>query len=230
LFKLNRKKKIFLLIFVCILFISVCTAIFIKNDTNLPSKTASTKEETTITNEETTMKEAISIASAKLKELHPDAKLSNVLSTDSQDKPSEKSGADGTRKVWNITFTDNKSKSEYTILISKGKAEMSPDGNKITRDLISDSDIKLDSTDALKIAKEQKGLTPGKDWAIGYHFNLRYASLHETPNEKFLMIEVIGLSPKGNFAHVDIDATNGKIVYAGEKTYDSQGKAIWNPF
>lgn len=222
-FKLNRKKYIFLLIFICILFISVCTVIFIETDTKLASKTSSIKEETT-------MKEAISIAYTKVKELDPDAKLSNVLSTDSQDNPSEDSGSDGTRRIWNVDFTDNKSKSEYNILVSNGKAQIQHDGNKVTRDLISDSDIKFDSNDAVKVAKEQKGLMPGKDWAIGYHFNLRYASLHETPNEKFLMIEVIGLSPKGNFAHVDIDATNGKVVYSEEKTYNAQGKAVWNTF
>lgn len=107
------------------------------------------------------------------------------------------------------------------------------DKNKGVKRGINDSDIKIDSTDAVKIAKEQKELKPGipsKDWAIGYHFNLEYVSFYEILDKEFLVIEVFGISLKGNFANVDIDATSEKIIYSGEKTYDENGEAIWTPF
>ncbi|MDR3596619.1 hypothetical protein [Clostridium sp.] len=121
----------------------------------------------------------------------------------------------------------------YNIFVVRGKAEIKEDKNKAPKKGISDFDIKLDSTDALKIAKEQKELKPGipsKNWAVGYHFNLEYVSFYEMPDKDFLVIEVFGVSPKGNFARVDIDATNGKIIYSWEKTYNENGKAIWIPF
>lgn len=183
--------------------------------------------------EETTLKEAISVAYAKVKELSPDAKLIKIISTDAMVKSSEESGSDGTRTVWNVVFTDTKSNDEYNIFVIRGKAQVMEDKNKAPKKGINDSDIKIDSTDAIKIAKEQKELKPGipdKDWAIGYHFNLEHVSYYEIPDKEFLVIEVFGISPKGNFAHVDIDVTNGKIIYSGEKTYDKDGKGIWNPF
>lgn len=224
--KLKTKKNICFLIFICIFFISVSIVAYIKLDMKLISKTSSQMEETTV-------KEAISIAYAKVKELSSNAKLIKIISTDAMVKPSEESGSDGTRAVWNVAFTDTKTNAEYNIFVIRGKAEVMEDKNKAPKKGINDSDIKIDSTDALKTAKEQKGLKPGipnKDWAIGYHFNLEYASYYEIPDKEFLVIEVFGISPKGNFAHVDIDATSGKIIYSGEKTYDENGKGNWTQF
>lgn len=224
--KLKTKKNICFLIFICIFFISVFIVASTKTDIKLISKTSSQKEETTV-------KEAISIAYAKVKELSPDAKLIKIISTDAMVKSSEESGSDGTRTVWNVVFTDTKSNAEYNIFVVRGKAEVKEDRNKAPKKGINDSDIKIDSTDAIKIAKEQKELKPGipnKDWAIGYHFNLEYVSFYEIPDKEFLVIEVFGISPKGNFARVDIDATNGNLLYSGEKTYDENGKAMWTPF
>lgn len=229
LFKLNTKKNIFLSAFICVLFISLIIVTSIKIRGNLVSQTTSP---TTSSKEETTMKEAISIAYTKVKELSPDAKLAKIISTDARVEPSAESGANGTRAVWNVTFTDTKSNAEYNIFVSCGKAEVLEDKNKVVRKAISDSDIKIDSTDAIKIAKEQKELKPGipnKDFAIGYHFNIYYAPLNGAASDKLIM-QVIGISPNGNFAHVNIDASNGNIIDSSEKTYDENGKAIWTPF
>lgn len=228
-FKFNTKKNIFLSAFICILFIFLIVVASIKIHTNLSSQTTSPISSP---KEETTMKEAISIAYTKVKDLDPDAKLAKIISTDARVEPSEESGSNGTRPVWNVTFTDTKSNAEYNIFVSCGKAEIFEDKNKVVRKAISDSDIKIDSTDAIKIAKEQKELKPGipnKDFAIGYHFNIYYASLNGAASDKLIM-QVIGISPNGNFAHVNIDASNGNIIDSSEKTYDENGKAIWTPF
>jgi regulatory protein YycI of two-component signal transduction system YycFG len=239
LFKLNKKKNIFFLAFICILFIFLIIIASIKIHMNLISRASSPKEETIAKEEisptsspkdETTMKQAISIAYTKA--ISPDAKLAKIISTDARVQPSEESGANGTRAVWNVTFTDTTSKSEYNIFVSRDKAEILEDKNKVVRKAISDSDIKIDSSDAIKIAKEQKQLKPGiphKSFAIGYHFNLYYDSSDGVPNDN-LIIQVIGISPKGNFAHVNIDANNGNIIASSEKTYDENGKGIWTPF
>ncbi|WP_155268519.1 hypothetical protein [Clostridium beijerinckii] len=179
------------------------------------------------------MKKSISIAYAKVNELSPDAKLIKIISTDAIVKPSEESGSDRMCAVWNVAFTDTKSNAEYNIFVVHGKAKIMEDKNRAPKKGINDSDIKIDSTDVLKIAKEHKNLKPGipnKDWAIGYHFNLDYVSYYEIPDKEFLVIEAFGISPKGNFAHVDIDVTNGKIIYSKEKIYNEDGKAIWISF
>lgn len=86
--KLKTKKNICFLIFIFIFFISVFKFVSMKTDMNLISKTSLQKEEIT-------MKEAISIAYAKVKELSPNAKLIKIISTDAIVKSSEKSGSDG---------------------------------------------------------------------------------------------------------------------------------------
>ena len=95
---------------------------------------------------------------------------------------------------------------------------------------IKDSDLSFDSSDAISIAKSQKNPKPGKDWAVGYHFVLQYFPFDEGIKTERLIIEVIGLSPKGNFAHVNIAEKTGKIVDAIEKIYDKNGNAIWTDF
>ena len=186
-----------------------------------------------VTSKETTMKEAISIAYEKTEQMSPNAKLTKSISTDAMTNPSKESGFNGTCNVWNTFFKDTKSNCEYNIYVAQGKVQLFQQGGECTDEVIEDSDIKLDSTDAIKIAKEQKKLKPGipnVNWAIGYHFNLEYASFYNIPGKNFLIIEVIGISPKGNFAHVDIDESTGKIIYSGEETYDSNGRSSWTPF
>ena len=45
-----------------------------------------------------------------------------------------------------------------------------------------------------------------------------------------IFLEVIGISPNGNFAHVDFDAATGECVLAEEKIEYSNGDVEWVKF
>ena len=240
-FDLNKNK--YILIFISILCVGLLAFIYIKvlNTTDKNTNAAVSVPKPTATNSEAvtpaapdsnamTMKEAIAIAYKDAKKWSNDAKLIKIISTDAMDNPINKSGELGKRNTWNIKFTDIKSTHEYIIFVSNGKIAKHEQTEFGEKKIIKDSDLTLDSSDALSIAINQKKLKPGIDWAIGYHFNLEYASFYDKPGKEYLIIEVIGLSPKGNFAHVDIDEKTGEIIYAGEKTYDDKGNAIWTDF
>ena len=183
--------------------------------------------------EETTLKEAISIAYQDAIKWSKNAQLIRAGSTDAMDDPTLKSGDSGKRKTWNISFTDTKSTHEYIVFVAGGKVALHKQSEQGQKTTILNKDFSLNSIDALKIAVDQKKLKPGnpdKDWAIGYHFTLEHVSYYSEPDKKHLVISVHGISPKGNFARVDVDAKTGKILYAGEKTYDKDGNGVWTDF
>lgn len=182
-----------------------------------------------------TMKEAIAIAYEDVRQFSKNAKLVKIISTDTMDNPTSASGESGKRVAWNLMFTDPRSSDEvqgasYNVYVSNGKVASHKKVDFGQHKTISDSDLTLDSSHAVSIAKNQKAIKPGKDWAIGYHFDLEYFPINNEIEKESLIIEVFGLSPKGNFAHVDIDEKTGNIVDAIEKTYDAVGNAIWTDF
>jgi len=50
------------------------------------------------------------------------------------------------------------------------------------------------------------------------------------PDVERIFMEVIGISPNGNFAHVDIDAETGEVLLAEEKFEYEDGTAEWKSF
>lgn len=58
-------------------------------------------------------------------------------------------------------------------------------------------------------------------------FTISYASLAESPEERKIFLEVIGISPDGNFAHVDFDAVTGELLLAEEKIEYPNGDVEW---
>ena len=59
---------------------------------------------------------------------------------------------------------------------------------------------------------------------------MSYGSLAESPDDIRIFLEVIGISPNGNFAHVDFDAATGECVLAEEKIEYSNGDVEWVKF
>ena len=53
------------------------------------------------------------------------------------------------------------------------------------------------------------------------------ASLVKSPDDIRLFLELIGISPSGNFAHVDFDAKTGEVLLAEEKLEKSNGEVEW---
>lgn len=189
---------------------------------------------------EMTMKEAITKGYEYVKGISKDAKLAIITSADVKNKQTVNSGDSGKRLNWNLSFLDptstdiNKDGTTtfYYVQISDGKildceTQKSPfDKNKT---IISDSNLPIDSSEAVVIAKNQKALEPGKDWALGYHFQMSFISSNEQRTDP--VITVVGLSPNGNFANVSIDEKTGQIVRSIEiVSRDENGKPTWKNF
>lgn len=86
--------------------------------------------------------------------------------------------------------------------------------------LIKMSDINISAKDAVEKAKSL-GLRGGTlanedEWVSGYIFKLENASLVKSPDDIRIFLEVIGISPSGNFAHVNFDAKLGEVLLAEE--------------
>jgi hypothetical protein len=115
-------------------------------------------------------------------------------------------GETGKRYKWFLNFivpgTD-----DYLLLgISKGKITVFEQLKQLGQEqTIAYSDIKFDSSDLVRIAKDKYGLNPGKDWATGYHFTLR--KIENTPT-----ISVLGTDKDKLFTRITFDAKNSKIT------------------
>lgn len=186
-----------------------------------------------------TMKEAITKGYEYIGEISKDAKLAMIMSADAKDKQTIKSGEFGKRSIWNLSFIDTKSINNnkddtttfYYIRISDGKVYdyHTEKIKSFDKKIIDDPYLIIDSNDAVAIAKNQKGLNPGKDWAIGYHFKMSLISSDDQKTEP--QIIVVGLSPSGNFANIYINEKTGQIVKAIEKVNsDGKGNDTWKNF
>ena len=224
-----------------LIFIGMVCLVFLTNFFMSKPIETKFKETAVIYSEENamTMKEAIAMGYEYIREISTDANLAMIMSADAKGKQTTKSGGSGKRTIWNLLFIDPKSTNAnndgtttaYSIRIIDGKVT-NCEGTKAGNNMrIEDSDLILDSSDAVNIAKNQKSLNPGKDWAIGYHFQMMYVPIDEKQKTQRLIIEVVGLSPNGNFAHVDIDEKTGQIVKAIEMMpNDDKGNATWKDF
>jgi hypothetical protein len=207
---------------------------YIVTDTNFKKTEIINSEENALT-----MKEAISKGYEYVNELSTDANLTMIMSADAKEKQTIHSGELGKRRIWNLEFNDTTKTGNdgtttcYVIKITDNKVTDCKSTKATNNTKIENltSTLILDSTDAVKIAKNQKLLNPGKDWATGYHFKMVYFPLDEKHKDQRLIIEVVGLSPNGNFAQVDIDGKSGNIVKAIERTHmDDNGNAVWKEF
>ena len=97
--------------------------------------------------------------------------------------------------------------------------------------LLDQADIKLTAKEAAELAKKlgMRGGNPEnpEDWAYGYHFKMSYDALAVTPEDRRIFLEVIGVSPDGNFAHIDFDAVTGELLLAVEEIEHENGETEW---
>lgn len=183
---------------------------------------------------EISMEEAIEIGKKEADKYYANLKLTEVHSYDNDSEPDIKAGADGKRQWWYVNF-GNEALNYVNILIQNGEIlaveKFDENGNNGVFDF---SKIQLTSKDAALKAKAL-GLSGGNPdneahWAFGYHFKLSFASLAESPEDKRIFLEVIGISPNGNFAHVDFDAITGELLLAEEKIEDNEEQIFWKIF
>ena len=185
-----------------------------------------------------TMKQAIDMGYKQAKKWFKNPQLVKAMSADTFDTPSKVSGVDGKRRTWSMIFLNPNNYQHCYFYIVDGNIveddKPSAYSDVFKEPTIHDKDITMTDTEALQIAVKKKGLKPGNPesgWAVGYHFELEYASYYPNQNKQYLVMEVYGTSPKGNFAHVDIDVKTQKIIYAGEESsFDKDGQGVWTDF
>lgn len=183
---------------------------------------------------EISMEDVVSIGMDEANNYYDDLKLTSVYSYDNDYDRNIQAGEDGKREWWYVNFANEKN-NFVSIMIVDGEVEhiehFDQNGNN---KLIDMDDIHMTADEAVQKAKEL-GLTGGNPadeshWVSGYNFKLSYASLASSPNDYRIFLEVIGISPNGNFAHVDFDATTGDLLLAEEKIEYINGDVEWKSF
>lgn len=180
------------------------------------------------------MEDAITMGRKEAAKYYDDLQLTQVYSYDNDDIPDINTGSDGKRQWWYVNFA-NKKDNFVSVIIYNGKIlvaeHFDSNGN---RGLINMQDISLTSKEAVQKAQKLglRGGNPKKpeEWVTGYNFKMSYESLVTAPDDVKVFLEVIGISPNGNFAHVDFDAVTGELLLAEEKIEYPNGNAKWRKF
>lgn len=180
---------------------------------------------------EISMEDAISLGLEEASKYYDNLYLTEVHSYDNDEYIDQDAGENGKRQWWYVNFA-NEEKNYVSILICDGAIEVvEPFDSNGNTGLLNLSDVNLTAEDAVSKAKEM-GLTGGnpenqRDWASGYNFKLFYGSLAKSSDDVRILLEVIGISPNGNFAHIDFDASTGEVLLAEEKIEHSNGESEW---
>ena len=180
------------------------------------------------------MEDAISVGREEAVKYYNDLQLTEIHSYDNDYILDNSAGDDGKRQWWYVNFA-NENKNYVSILISDGEIDVVEHfDNNANTGLLDLSEINLTAEEAVKKAQKM-GLVGGnpdneRDWISGYNFKMSYGSLAESPDDIRIFLEVIGISPNGNFAHVDFDAATGECVLAEEKIEYSNGDVEWVKF
>lgn len=175
------------------------------------------------------LREAVDIAYSEAKTWAQDAELVQITSTDAKDELRTQNGDDGRRRSWNVLFTSEAQGKQYNIFVINRAAEYKQEVSMPTYAAIRVEDLKLDSPDALKIAKRYD-ILPGSEensWAVGYHFALQYL-VDNLSGDIFLAMMVYGISRDGNFCYLAIDPNSNEVLSLMEQTgFTSDGRSIW---
>jgi hypothetical protein len=181
--------------------------------------------------QEISMEHAILLAMEEAGKYYDNLQLTEIHSYDNDEDIDELAGSDGKRQWWYVNFA-NEEQNYVSILICDGEIcnveHFDSNGNNGLLDL---SEISLTAAEAVKKAQGM-GVTGGNpnngvDWVSGYNFKMSYGSLAETPDDMRIFLEVIGISPNGNFAHVDFDAVTGEVILAEEEIKYENGEVEW---
>lgn len=158
--------------------------------------------------------EAYTICFNEVSMIDPNAELSILTSTDKDDVIND-NGENGKRRFWNVSFINNELKKEYSFSIKDGIVNDDKSNNKqkiskyAEKNNIS-KNLKLDSPEALEMAIDKYGISPGENWAIGYHFTI---GIRE--NKKVL--SVFGYDKNKNLSKINFDIETKEILDAEHK-------------
>ena len=157
---------------------------------------------------EITLKEAIDIGLERAKEWNVNATLTSVNSVDETMGGSR--GETGKRFKWFMIFIVPGTDDYVLIGISEKKITVFEPGKQTPDPTIPYDEIKLDSSDALQLAKDKYGLKQGIDWATGYNFTLD--NIDGMP-----ILTVVGNDRDNHFTRISFNAQNGEVVSAIHK-------------
>lgn len=180
------------------------------------------------------MEDAIAMGMKEAAKYYDGLLLTRVYSYDNDNAADIHTGEDGKRQWWYVDFANEKD-NFVSVLICNGKfLEVRHYDSQGNWGLINLSDISLTSKEAVKKA-QVLGLRGGdpkhpEEWVTGYNFKMSYESLVIAPDDMRVFLEVIGISPNGNFAHVDFDAVTGELLLAEEKIEYPNGDVEWRKF
>ena len=157
---------------------------------------------------EITLKEAIDIGLERAKEWNVNATLTSVNSVDETMGGSR--GETGKRFKWTMIFIVPGTEDFVIIGISEKRIALFRASKQTPGPIIPYDDIKLDSSDALRLAKDKYGLKQGIDWATGYNFTLD--NIDGMP-----ILTVVGNDRDNHFTQISFNAQNGEVVSAIHK-------------
>lgn len=183
---------------------------------------------------EITMEKAIEIGQGIADLYYENLKLIEVHSYDNDECREQTAGEDGKREWWYVDF-GNESFNYVSILIQNGNVvNIFSQDESWNNGLISIESIKMTSEEAV-IKAQEYGLRGGnpnvaEEWVSGFNFKLSYASFVNSPEDMKIVLEVIGISPQGNFAHIDFDAETGEVLLREEKIVYDSGEEEWKNF
>jgi hypothetical protein len=132
------------------------------------------------------------------------AKLYLLSSIDGD--PGSELGYSGKRRYWNMVFAVPGFKKSLIITIHDKKIISTIESNDETNDnevLSSVDNFKMDSTDAILIARKQ--LRPGNIWTNGYHFIL-------SKSGNIVLLEVVGADQNNKIKRLYFNAITGKMI------------------
>lgn len=213
---------------------------FVANESEFENKEIIEESEIVISDKENikkieiSMEEAIDMCIKEAPKYYDNLQITCVHSYDNDEYRSELAGADGKRQWWYVSFANEKL-NYVDILVCDGQIEaVVPIDENGHNGLIDLSDVNMTAEEAVKKAQEMglRGGNPNNEdeWVSGYNFKMSYASLVSSPDDKKIFLEVIGISPNGNFAHIDFDATTGEVILSEEKIEYPNGDAEWKEF
>lgn len=159
-----------------------------------------------------TLKEAYEISISKMQEINKNAELRYITSVDNPEINNCEEGIDGKRRFWNVIYTIPDKETQYILTIHDGHVVKTnigkgPSENTI---LLNSKDIKIDSPQALEVAKSHFKINMGKGWAKGFNFVL----MNNNGKKEFV---VVAQDHEGYFSKIYIDPISGKILFAEHK-------------
>ncbi|WP_217588220.1 hypothetical protein [Lentibacillus saliphilus] len=181
------KKSLILIVFSLIILLGGC--INSKSDNDKQSAVA-----TTNLSVEVSLNEAISIAYQNAVNWDKKAQLYRGTSVDNDEGIT---GGDGKRRYWDILFGIPDTNKIFLVQIQDAEIKKaiditSEDDTPIPKNyFIDNSEIKFDTPELLKKAKEITELYPGDDWAKGYNFRIA-----KDIDKSVILIDVIGWNKK----------------------------------